>query len=69
MKSEIWDYYGEYKCHVKTRENRDKMLRWKGAKDGGVYYIPHEPNEYDVIVPRKYLKQAKKLLRVTKLLV
>ncbi len=63
MRNEIWRWFeGEYKAHCKERADYDKILSWKRSKPGGVYYIPGEPNEYDVILPEDYLDRARKLL-------
>ena len=63
---DLWPWFdGEYKVHCPDRGIYDKIMRWKGSRPGGIYYIPGQPNEYDVIIPEAYLGRVQKLLKAS----
>lgn len=64
--NEIWEWFdGEYKAHCMTRELYDKLLRLKDIREGGIYYVPNAPCEYDVILPENQLENTKRILKVS----
>ena len=66
MKPAIWRWFdGRYKVYCKTKELRDKMLRWDGVVEGGTYVTPSGRRKYDVIVPESRVSDARKLLKVS----
>lgn len=65
MKNEIWRWFGnQYKCHCRKKKDYQEIMSWTGSEYGGVYLIPNEPNEYDVIISNGNLNRAKKLMKL-----
>ena len=64
MKKKIWKWFDdEFKVHCDSYQDFEKMTKWTGCRDGGIYIYPDGHNEWDVIIPGKYLRRAIKLLR------
>ncbi len=65
MKSEIWEWFNrEYKVHCATRVLYDELLRWSGARMGGVYYLPQGGRQWDVVIPVGPYRRAVELLQI-----
>jgi len=63
MKPSTWPWFdGRYKAHCQTKDQYDELMKWTGVGHGSVYIMPDSPREYDVIVPAKLIKRARRLL-------
>jgi len=59
----IWPFFkGQYKVHCRTGEIARQIASWSGCIRDSVYYYPDGHIEYDVIIPKKHLDRAKRIL-------
>ncbi len=53
----------ESKIHCDSRDERDLVLRIGGSRESGVYTVPGQNRQYDVIIPSESVVEAKRLIR------
>jgi len=63
MKPDIWKWSEtKHRAHCQTKEQYDELMKWTGSTHGSTYTMPDSPKEYDVTIPAKMVKRARRLL-------